>query len=48
VQDEEGADLSFRLLMRDPSRVHDLLSELQANSSISRVTTMKAEEESEV
>ncbi len=48
VQDEEGADLSYRLLLRDPSRVHDLLSELQANSSISRVTTMKAEEESEV
>ncbi len=48
VQDEEGADLSYRLLMRDPSRVHDLLGELQANTSISRVTTMKAEEESEV
>jgi len=48
VQDEEGADLSYRLLMRDPSRVHDLLNELQANTSISRVTTMKAEEESEV
>ena len=48
VQDEEGADLSYRLLLRDPSRVHDLLNELQANTSISRVTTMKAEEESEV
>ena len=48
VQDEEGADLSYRLLLRDPSRVHDLLNDLQANTSISRVTTMKAEEESEV
>ncbi|MDG5766888.1 DUF4956 domain-containing protein [Balneolales bacterium ANBcel1] len=46
--DEEGADLSYRLLLRDPDRVHDLLSDLQANASISRVTTMKAEEESEV
>ncbi len=48
VQDEEGADLSFRLLLRNPARIHDLLSELQASSSISRVTTMKADEESEV
>ncbi len=48
VQDEEGADLSYRLLLRDPSRVHDLLNDLQANTAISRVTTMKAEEESEV
>ncbi len=48
VQDEEGADLSYRLLLRDPSRVHDLLNDLQANTSITRVTTMKAEEESEV
>ncbi len=48
VQDEEGADLSFRLLLRNPGRIHDLLNDLQANSSISRVTTMKADEESEV
>ncbi len=48
AQDEQGADLSYRLLLRDPGRVHDLLSDLQANTSISRVTTMKAEEESEV
>ncbi len=46
--DDEGADLSYRLLMRDPGRVQDLLSELQDNAAISRVTTMKAEEESEV
>ncbi len=48
VQDEEGADLSFRLLLRNPGRIHELLNDLQANSSISRVTTMKADEESEV
>ena len=48
AQDEEGADLSYRLLLRDPGRIHDLLSDLQENTAISRVTTMKAEEESEV
>lgn len=48
VEDDKGADLSYRLLMRDPNRVHDLLNELQANTAVSRVTTMKAEEESEV
>lgn len=47
-QDEEGADLSYRLLLRDPDRVQDLLGDLQSNTAISRVTTMKAEEESEV
>ncbi len=48
VQDDKGADLSYRLLLRDPDRVQDLLSELQANTAVSRVTSMKAEEESEV
>ncbi len=47
-QDDEGADISYRLLLRDPDRIHDLLSDLQANTAISRVTTMRAEEESEV
>lgn len=48
AQDEAGADLSYRLLLRDPGRIHDLLSDLQENNAISRITTMKAEEESEV
>ena len=46
--DAEGADLSYRLLMRDPGRIQDLLNDLQSHTAISRVTTMKAEEESEV
>ncbi|MDI6401153.1 DUF4956 domain-containing protein [Balneolaceae bacterium ANBcel3] len=45
---EEGADLSFRLLMRDPARVQDLLDELNNHIAVSKVTTMKADEESEV
>ena len=47
AREEAGADLSYRLLMRDPDRVHDLLSDLSATSAISNITTIKAEEESE-
>lgn len=44
----QGTDLSYRLLMRDPERVEELLSELRALQGVSRVTGMRAEEESEV
>jgi len=44
----EGTDLSYRLLMRDPDRLDDLLTELRAMQGISRVTGLKAEEESEI
>ena len=44
----EGTDLSYRLLMRDPGRLEDLLSELRAMQGVSRVTGLRAEEESEV
>lgn len=44
----EGADLSYRLLLRDSSRVDELLSELKSLPGVSRVTSLKAEEESEV
>jgi hypothetical protein len=44
----EGTDLSYRLLMRDPRRLEDLLTELRALQGVSRVTGLKAEEESEV
>jgi len=44
----EGTDLSYRLLMRDPERLEDLLTELRAMQGVSRVTGLKAEEESEV
>lgn len=47
-QGGEGVDLSFRLLLRDPDRSDLLLKELQADTAITRVTTMKMEEESEV
>lgn len=44
----EGTDLSYRLLMRDSNRVDDLLSELKAVTGVSRVTSMHAENESEL
>ncbi len=45
---EENAHLSYRLLLRDPSRVDELISELKEHDGVNRVTTMKAEEESEI
>ncbi|MEX0686471.1 MAG: DUF4956 domain-containing protein [Balneolales bacterium] len=44
----EGTDLSYRLLLRDPGRVDDLLTELRNKTEVSRLTSLKAEEESEV
>jgi hypothetical protein len=44
----EGIDLSYRLLLRDAGRVDELLTELKAFPGVTRVTSLKAEEESEV
>lgn len=44
----EGTDLSYRLLLRDATRVEDLLKELRDLTGVSRVTSLKAEDESEV
>jgi uncharacterized protein DUF4956 len=44
----EGTDLSYRLLLRDPARVEDLLTELRQVTGVSRVTSMMAEDESEL
>jgi hypothetical protein len=44
----EGTDLSYRLLLRDSNRVEDLLSELRQVMGVSRVTSMLAEDESEL
>jgi uncharacterized protein DUF4956 len=43
-----GTDLSYRMLLRDPNRIDDLLAELRNLEGVSRVTSMKAEEESEM
>jgi hypothetical protein len=44
----EGTDLSYRLLLRDAGRVDELITELKAFPGVTRVTSLKAEEESEV
>jgi len=44
----QGTDLSYRLRLRDPDRMEELLTELREVPGVSRVTGMKAEEESEV
>lgn len=43
-----GTDVSYRLLMRDPERAEELLEDLRQLAGVSRVTGMRAEEESEV
>lgn len=47
-EDAAGMDLSYRLLLRDPARSHELVEELQALPGVARVTTLPADEESEL
>lgn len=47
-QDGEGVDLSYRLLLRDPDLMDLLVKELREDKAVTRVTTMRMEEESEV
>jgi hypothetical protein len=44
----EGTDLSYRVLMRDADRLDEMLSEVRALTGVSRVTSIKAEDESEL
>lgn len=44
----QGMDLSYRLLLRDPERVQDLLEELRALAGVSRVSSVSAGDESEL
>jgi hypothetical protein len=43
-----GADLSYRLLLRDPDRCNDLIAEVGAYPGASRVTGIVAQDESEL
>ena len=45
---DSGTDLSYRLLLRNPDRTDDLLKELREVAGVSRVTSLKAQEESEL
>lgn len=44
----EGTDLSYRLLLRDAARVEDLLTEVRQINGVTRVSSMHAEDESEL
>lgn len=46
--DEYTTQLSYRLLMRDPDRVQDLLDEVKQFKGVAKVSSMKTEDESEV
>jgi hypothetical protein len=46
--DEDRMDLSYRLLLRDPARGRDLLSELKSTRGIDRATLYHREDESEM
>jgi hypothetical protein len=44
----DGADLSYRLLLRDPDRMNDMLDEVRCLTGASRVTGLAAQDESEL
>lgn len=48
VDGGEGADLSYRLLLRDPSRLGDLIDEVKCFDGATHVTGLTAQEESEL
>lgn len=47
-QGVEGIDLSYRLLLRNPARAGDMLSELAALEGVERVSSVQAADESEI
>lgn len=48
LEDEPGADLSYRLLLRNTERAGELLAELRNLAGVSNLTAMPAEDESEI
>jgi hypothetical protein len=42
-----GSDLSFRLLLRDPGQLDQLLADLRACNGVSRLTSFRAEDKAE-
>lgn len=44
----KGMDISYRLMLRDPNRSHELIEEVRALNGVSKVTCMQAGEESEI
>ena len=44
----EGVDLSYRLLLRDPARSHELMAELKSMNGVARASSLSAGDESEL
>jgi hypothetical protein len=44
----EGTDLSYRVLLRDPALMDQFLMELRGMHGVTRVSGLRAEEESEI
>jgi hypothetical protein len=45
---QSGYDLSYRLLLRDPERTHELMDELKSLEGVARASSLKAGDESEL
>ncbi|HTI99474.1 MAG TPA: DUF4956 domain-containing protein [Dongiaceae bacterium] len=43
-----GVDLSYRLLLRDPARTHELMDELKSLNGVARASSLSAGDESEI
>ena len=48
LEGQEGTDLSYRLLMRDPDTLDQMIAEIREINGVSRVTGLSAESESEI
>jgi hypothetical protein len=48
VEGIPGTDISYRLLLRDPARAEELIAELRDTHGVSRVTSLQAQDESEM
>jgi len=48
AHEPHGLYLSYRVLLRDPGRVEDLLTELRAMNGIAVVNSLPAQDESEI
>jgi hypothetical protein len=44
----QGMDLSYRLLLRDPARSHELMAELKALNGVARASSLSSGDESEL
>ena len=48
AESHSGLDLSYRLLLRDPERTHELMDEVKSFNGVSRASSLTAGDESEL